>query len=105
MFKFRNNDVYINEHLSKVNRAIFGAAQAKKKLLKYKYCWTRGGTVYMRKTDESDVITITKEKDLDDLVQSVVCIVVSTKVSFQKEEMQLKVENSPHFSTFKIQFA
>ena len=68
MFKFRNNDVYINEHLSKVNRAIFGAAQAKKKLLKYKYCWTRGGTVYMRKTDESDVITITKEKDLDDLV-------------------------------------
>ena len=61
LFKFRNNDVYINEHLSKTNRAIFGAAQAKKKLLNYKYCWTRGGTVLMRKTEDSEVFTIQRK--------------------------------------------
>ena len=32
-FKFRNRDIYINEHLSKSNRALFAAAQEKKRLV------------------------------------------------------------------------
>ena len=68
-FKFRNNDVYINEHLSPQNRALFGAAQDKKRALNYKYCWTRGGTIHMRKTDESVVVKILSNDDLDNLVQ------------------------------------
>ena len=66
-FKFRNCEVYINEHLSKVNRSIFAAAQEKKKNLNYKYCWTRGGTIHMRKTDDSPVITISTADDLNNL--------------------------------------
>ena len=61
--------IYINEHLSKTNRGLFAAAQEKKKLLKYKHCWTRGGTVCMRKTDDSVVVNITKESDLTNLVE------------------------------------
>ena len=67
-FQFRGNDVYINEHLSKNNRSLFAEAQAKKKLLNYKYCWTRGGNIFLRKADESDVITITSSNDLNNLV-------------------------------------
>ena len=67
-FKFRGNDVYINEHLSKNNRALFAEAQAKKKALKYKYCWTRGGSILLRKTDDANVITITSSDDLNKLV-------------------------------------
>ena len=66
-FQFRQNDVYVNEHLSKQNRGLFAAAQDKKRALKYKYCWTRGGVVYLRKTDDSDVISISCIDDLNDL--------------------------------------
>ena len=48
-YKFRGNDVYINEHLSKNNRSLFAETQAKKKLLKYKYCWTRAGSIFYEK--------------------------------------------------------
>ena len=67
-FKFRNKDVYINEHLSKGNRALFAAAQDKKRTLNYKFCWTRGGTIHMRKTDDSPVVTISAPEDLTNLV-------------------------------------
>ena len=68
-FKFRNHDVYVNEHLSKNNRALFAAAQEKKRALDYKFCWTRGGTVYVRKTENSQVITISNMDDVRDLQQ------------------------------------
>ena len=66
-YKFRNSDVYMNEHLSPINRTLFAKAQEKKRQVNYKYCWTRGGTVNMRKTDNSQVISITKESDLANL--------------------------------------
>jgi hypothetical protein len=67
-FKFRDNDVFINEHLSKQNRSLFASSQEKKTALNYKYCWTRGGSILMRKTDDSQPITITSEDDLNKLV-------------------------------------
>ena len=67
-FQFRNCDVFVNEHLSMHNRSIFAAAQEKKKTLNYKYCWTRGGTVFMRKGDETPIFTISTGDDLDKLV-------------------------------------
>ena len=66
-FKFRNCDIFINEHLSKQNRALFAAAQEKKRALGYKYCWTRGGETRMRKTDNSQVVTITSNEVLTKL--------------------------------------
>lgn len=67
-FKFRDRDIYINEHLSKYNRGLFAAAQEKKRALDYKFCWTRGGVVNMRKTETSQVITISSIDDLAALV-------------------------------------
>lgn len=67
-FKFRNNDVYINDHLSKKNRSLFAKTQERKNALGYKYCWTRGGTINVRKMDNSQIITITCEEDLANLV-------------------------------------
>ena len=68
LFKFRNNDVFINEHLSPSNRSLFAAATGKKKDLGYKFLWTRSGTIFMRKTEDSEVITISHENDLANLV-------------------------------------
>ena len=62
-FKFRGNDVFINEHLSPKNRSLFATANEKKRTLGFKHVWTRGGTIMMRKTDESPVFTITCEDD------------------------------------------
>ena len=66
-YKFRNNDVYINEHLSKNNRSLFAKAQEKKAALGYKFCWTRGGSINVRKTENSQIVTITCEEDLANL--------------------------------------
>ena len=97
LFKFRNNDVYINEHLSKTNRAIFGAAQAKKKLLNYKYCWTRGGTVLMRKTEDSEVFTIQRKATWISWY-NFKCLLWPRRF-FSKEEMQLIGLSIPVFES------
>ena len=67
-FKFRNEDVFINEHLSKVNRGLFAMATERKRTLNYKFLWTKGGVVHMRKEENSPIITINNEHDLDQLV-------------------------------------
>ena len=63
-FRFRDRDVFINEHLSKKNRALFAGAQEKKRQLQYKFCWTRGGVVNMRKLETSPIVTITKNSEI-----------------------------------------
>ena len=67
-FKFRNNDIFINEHLSPTNRSLFAGANGKKRELGYRFCWTKGGKILMRKTEDSEVIPIKCQKDLDTLV-------------------------------------
>jgi hypothetical protein len=67
-FKLRNKYVYINEHLSKSNRALFAAAQERKRALDFKFCWTRGGNIYLRKTENSPIITISCNDDLNNLI-------------------------------------
>lgn len=57
-FKYKNNDVYINEHLSPEHRKIFVEASIKRKELDYKYIWTNNGTTYMRKDDGDPLILI-----------------------------------------------
>ena len=63
-YKFRDHDVYINEHLNKHNRGLFATAMEKKRALGYKFLWTKGGVVNIRKTETSDVIVINEESDL-----------------------------------------
>ena len=65
--KFRDNVVYINEHLSPVNRSIFAQAAQKRRQLNYKHLWTNNGITYMRKEDGTEVITIDSEEALNTL--------------------------------------
>ena len=67
-FKFRQSDVYINEHLSRPNRALFATASGKKRELGYKFLWTKNGVVHMRKDETSNIITINSEIDFIKLV-------------------------------------
>ena len=67
-FKHLGKDVYINEHLSPANRKLFAAAAAKRGELRWKHLWTKNGVVFMRKTDESDIVKITNEKKLNSLL-------------------------------------
>ena len=66
-FKFRNNDVFINEHLNKKNRGLFAVAQERKKTLNFKCVCTKSGVVHMRKSDDSDVIVINSMEDFQRL--------------------------------------
>jgi len=60
-YKFRGEDVYINEHLTGHNKNLFRLAKIKKRSLNYKFLWTRSGKIFMRKTDSSPTISITTE--------------------------------------------
>ena len=62
-FKFRENDVFINEHLCPSNRALFASAATKKRTLGYRFLWTKGGNIFMRKDERSEIISITCEDD------------------------------------------
>ena len=66
-FKFRNRDIFINEHLSPENRTLFAQASERKRLLNYKFLWTKNGVTHLRKEENSAIITIKCEKDLENL--------------------------------------
>ena len=66
-FKFKDNDIFINEPLSPFNRHLFVKASVKKNELKWRYLWTRNGTLFMR---ENEVSTVGNEENLRNLVAS-----------------------------------
>lgn len=59
--------IYVMEHLSPANKQLHAAARARAKELGYKYVWTRGGRVYMRRDDTSDYILIRDIESLENL--------------------------------------
>ena len=63
-FKYKGNDIFINEHLSPINRTLFAHAAERKKALGFKFVWTKNGVTFMRKNETSQIITISKEEDL-----------------------------------------
>ena len=65
VFKFRGNDMDINEHLSPEHRCIFAEASAKRKEFQFKYIWTNNGITHLRKEDGSPMITIEHIEDLN----------------------------------------
>ena len=66
-FKFRENDVYFNDHLTPKHKELFSAARTKKFNNNYKYLWTRNGRIFIRKTDVSEVIRVTSEEVVNSL--------------------------------------
>ena len=51
--KYKNNEIFIYEHLSQTNRRLYALASQMKYELNYKYLWTRNGSVFIRKDDFS----------------------------------------------------
>ena len=67
-FQFRGQDIFINEHLSPVNRTLFAKANEKKRTHNFRFVWTKGGTVCMRKTENSPIIEISNEQEIEALL-------------------------------------
>ncbi|XP_050508127.1 uncharacterized protein LOC126885578 [Diabrotica virgifera virgifera] len=59
--KENTSKIYINEQLTFTNRNLFNIAYKLKKERKYKYCWTKNGRVYVKKSDDSEPIYIHNE--------------------------------------------
>jgi len=56
--------VHINESLPKQNKRLFSICPEYKKANRYKYIWTKNGKTVLQQGGESDVIVISKERDL-----------------------------------------
>ena len=50
-FKYKNESVYINDHLSSYNRNLFALTTQKKREYCFKYLWTREGHIFMWKEE------------------------------------------------------
>lgn len=59
-----SSPVYVNDHLTPLNKSLFSKALALKKVNKWKFLWTENCTIKARKTTDSQVYRIAKESDL-----------------------------------------
>lgn len=59
--------VYLNEHLTKINRILFSKARKLGNELHFKYVWTSNGNIFMRRSDTSSVLHVTSEAVLEKL--------------------------------------
>ncbi|XP_028160355.1 uncharacterized protein LOC114352812 [Ostrinia furnacalis] len=57
--------IYINEHLTPKNKALFRQSREAAKKNNYKYVWVRHGTVLVRQTDTSPIYAVRSEDDID----------------------------------------
>lgn len=60
--------VYINEHLTLKNKILYSKARTVANDKNYKYIWIKNATILVRKEDNSRVITIRRDEDLDKVV-------------------------------------
>lgn len=56
--------IFINDHLTRKRKDILHEAKKKKIELNFKYVWSKGGKIYMRKDDSSNVIQLRSLEDL-----------------------------------------
>ena len=57
--------VFINENLTKRNKQLFSLANEERKKFNWKYIWTNNGKILLRKRNDSRVIAIRSEKDIE----------------------------------------
>ncbi|XP_063390152.1 uncharacterized protein LOC134675776 [Cydia fagiglandana] len=57
--------VYLNERLTKHNRALFHAARQRSSQYHYRYCWTSNGLIYVRKAEGKPALQIRSLPELD----------------------------------------
>lgn len=56
--KIKKKQIFINEQLTTFNKNIFINAYKKKKECGYKFCWTRNGKIFLRKTEDSPIVNV-----------------------------------------------
>lgn len=56
--------VYINEHLTRQNKQLLGAAIGRKRNAGWRYVWSSGGRVFARKDETTNAIRIASNDDL-----------------------------------------
>lgn len=61
--------VYINEHLTLKKKHLFRKCRQAGKELQYKHTWVRNSAIFIREEDDSPVIVIRSEQDLEKLYQ------------------------------------
>ncbi|XP_047992082.1 uncharacterized protein LOC125230872 [Leguminivora glycinivorella] len=64
-----DQQIYLSEHLTAKGSRLYFLARDLKKSKGYKHCWTSYGKVYVRKTDESQIIQINSEEQVQRLFQ------------------------------------
>ena len=63
--RFPDLPVYFNEHLAPEIKNIFFHARKAKTELKFKFCWTRDGKIFLRKDESSKIFRINSLDDLN----------------------------------------
>lgn len=56
--------IYINERLTPTNRTLFHESRREFKEADYKFCWTKGGAIYVKKKEGADIIIIRSLEDI-----------------------------------------
>lgn len=67
LFPDSNNNIYINDCLTVINKKIFHEAKKLKVEKKFKYLWVRNNTIMLRYTDGDKIIYIKSLNDLENL--------------------------------------
>lgn len=60
-----SSKVFVNEHLTRHGKRLLGAAVEKKKELKWRFVWTAGGKVFVRKDEKSPAVRIASLEDVE----------------------------------------
>lgn len=68
--RYTNDDIpiYVSEQLTAKGSRLYFRARDLAKSKQYKFCWTSYGRVYVRKTENSPIITIKTELQVDELL-------------------------------------
>lgn len=59
------SQIFINEYLSKNTKELLWKTKKLKEEKKYKYVWTKGGTIFIKKNENSEVLKINTREDLE----------------------------------------
>lgn len=57
--------IFVNENLTQTRKRLFWKAKQRVKEHQYKYIWTTNGNVFVKKSDEANLLMIKNELDLD----------------------------------------
>ena len=60
--------IYLNENLLQNLKILLGKVNQIRKSKQYKFLWTRNGNIYVRKNENTNVISITRNSDLVKIV-------------------------------------